>query len=363
MNYATWKNEQQEIFSYIRCAALFSFLLVFLLHIPVPENSVLSFFTKSGGIGVSFFFVLSGFLISYILMHEKIIAGKISLKNFFIRRVLRIWPLFYGAILFAFLTPFILEFLKLSSSSEGYKPDWLLSVFFLENYKMMFSGSFPNVSPLRVMWSLCVEEHFYILWGIVFYFLPLKYVPRLIVASIVLANISRVIYFQYSIESLDLFSNIDYFAFGAIPTFILLKRNDLLKKLERLDIKLKYLLCGLTIATVFLLPNLNYQIIYFLSPAILGLLFCLVIAFTLPSINYVCIGDKRIVSKLGKYTYGLYLIHTVVINLVMNVQGIFPFKMDWILVSLISLLLTILISILSYHLFEKQFLKLKKYFY
>lgn len=81
-----------------------SFLLVFFHHTPISKSSFFYFFSKSGGIGVIFFFALSGFLITYILMHEKMSLGKILLKNFFIRRALRIWPLFYLMILFAFLT-------------------------------------------------------------------------------------------------------------------------------------------------------------------------------------------------------------------------------------------------------------------
>ena len=141
----------------------FSFLIVFFHHIPVPENSWFSVFSKSGDVGVSFFFVLSGFLISYILIFDKKANKTINLKNFLAKRILKIWPLFYAMLLFAFLTPFILKQLQLSFSNEGYEPNWLLSVLFLENYNMMLTNNFPNVSPLRVMWSLCIEEHFYII--------------------------------------------------------------------------------------------------------------------------------------------------------------------------------------------------------
>jgi peptidoglycan/LPS O-acetylase OafA/YrhL len=195
----------------------FSFFLVFLQHIPTSNTSFAGYFAKSGGIGVAFFFVLSGFLITYILLFEKTTRYGISLKNFFVRRILRIWPLFYAMLLFAFATPYVLDLLKLTSSKEGYDPNWLISLSFLENYKMMLTGSFPNTSPLRVMWSLCIEEHFYIIWGLTFYFISTKFVPHLIISSILFANIIRIIYLHFGISSLDLFSNIDYFAYGAIP--------------------------------------------------------------------------------------------------------------------------------------------------
>ena len=95
-----------------------SFLLVFLHHSPVSKGSFLHYFAKEGGIGVSFFFVLSGFLITYILIVEKINAhGKIDLKKFFVRRILRIWPLYYAMVIFAMFTPFVLDFFHISCIS------------------------------------------------------------------------------------------------------------------------------------------------------------------------------------------------------------------------------------------------------
>lgn len=176
-----------------------AFFLVFCQHLPIPESSIFYFFSKSGGVGVSFFFVLSGFLITYILLHEKVNTGRVFLKKFFVRRVLRIWPLFYAMILFAFITPLLLAKFNIAYTNEGYEPNWLCSVLFLENYKMMFTNSFPNVSPLRVMWSLCVEEHFYIVWGIFVSILSLQNILKLIWASILFALTCKIIYFLFNI--------------------------------------------------------------------------------------------------------------------------------------------------------------------
>ena len=67
---------------------------------------------------------------------------------------------------FAFSTPFILSWLNLDHSNEGYEPNFLFTILFLENYVGIALREAPNVSPLGVMWSLCVEEHFYIVWGV-----------------------------------------------------------------------------------------------------------------------------------------------------------------------------------------------------
>lgn len=340
-----------------------AFFLVFLLHAPLPNNPVMNFFSKSGGIGVSFFFVLSGFLITYILLYEKEVNNKINLKKFFIRRALRIWPLYYLMILFAFLTPYILEILKLPYSNEGYTPNWLISCFFLENYNMLFTGNFPNTSPLRVMWSLCIEEHFYIVWGVIFYFFSTKKLPVIIISSILIATVSRVIYSYYSINNLDLFTNIDYFAYGAIPAYCLIKKSSVIKKINSLSIAKKTFIVFITLSYVFISPNIHFQFQQFINPFVFGMLFSLIIFFIISPKKSIYIKNSNVISKLGLFTYGLYLYHTIVINLLIQVFRKFNLNINSFTLSTLSLLITILISVISYRIFELKFIRLKKFFY
>lgn len=141
------------------------------------------------------------------------------------RRALRIWPLYCTMLLFAFLTPAILSLLAINGSDAGYELDWLMSVCFLENYKMILTDNFPNVSPLTVIWSLCVEEHFYLIWGIALFFIPIKRTPLLVVCAIVLANIARCIFYLNGWAFLDICTNLDYFAYGAIPAILFSLHN------------------------------------------------------------------------------------------------------------------------------------------
>jgi len=341
----------------------FSFLLVFLHHSPFEKPAIIEYFTKSGGIGVSFFFVLSGFLITYLLLNEKKSRESISLKNFFIRRILRIWPLFYAMILFAFLTPFLLSALNFSFSDEGYEPNWLMSVLFLENYKMMLEQQLPDVSPLPVMWSLCIEEHFYIIWGLCLYYIPCKKVPLLLLISIVIANSARIFYYLKGIPTLDLFSNLDFFAFGAIPAYWLLFSENYIRKFEKIRFSVRIMLVFITLVIVIISPHIELPYINLISMPVLAILFSMLILFTITEKNSIFISQDSVLSKLGIYTYGLYLIHTIVINLVVRLSPVLSFQMNWLSGGLVSLILTILISIASYNMFERQFLKLKKYFY
>jgi peptidoglycan/LPS O-acetylase OafA/YrhL len=250
-------NSKKQHFDTFDALRFISFLIVFLSHIPIPSTSLFNFVSHSGNIGVTFFFVLSGFLITYILLHEKKNINTINLKSFLFRRILRIWPLFYLMILFAFATPIILEHLHLPSSNQGYDPNWIVSCLFLENYVMMFTNSFPNASPLRVMWSLCVEEHFYIIWGLFIYLLPLKRIPILIIGSILLASITRIIYYNFDITCYDIFSNIDYFAFGAIPAFIITIKPEFFSKISNLPRMILILILSVTVLLVFSAPQLD----------------------------------------------------------------------------------------------------------
>lgn len=335
-----------------------SFLLVFLHHSPVPQDSWLRYFSREGGISVSFFFVLSGFLITYILILEKINnEGKIPLKKFFKRRILRIWPLYYAMVLFAMCTPFILNFLNLPYSNEGYEPNWFLTLTFLENYRGMFTHQLPNVSPITVIWSLCIEEHFYIFWGLVFYFISLKNVSKLLAGCIIFSFTMQTVYEKYGIDTVDLFTNIHYFAFGAIPAFLFVFRKDLIEKLGGIPAVYKYMYAVLVLLVIVTIANTSLISDLKISSLLLSILFSGLILFTLSKKNAFKISDGSILAWLGKYTYGLYLFHTICIMLFSKI-GIY-FGLNWMITIFLSFISSVLFSVLSYHLFEKQFLKFK----
>lgn len=258
-------------------------------------------------------------------------------------------------LLFAFLTPYILQLFSLKSSDEGYHPNWFFPLLFLENYQMIINNSFANVSPLRVMWSLCIEEHFYILWGIVFYFISNKRFPVFLVISIILSLMFRVIYDKNNIYDLDINTNVLYFSFGGIVAYLLSYREVFFEILAKISISFKIIVSIIIVLLYFLIPKLEIDTVI-IQPLIIGIITTILISFTLCKENPIKISDKNIFSKLGKYTYGMYLFHTIWINLILR------FFSDFTVIFILSLLATSISSFISYHLFENQFLKLKKYF-
>ncbi len=119
-------------------------------NIPFPFTLI-----TDGDFGVNIFFVISGFLITYLLLEEEKKNGAISLRNFYLRRVFRIFPAYY----FLLLCYLILE---LFSVIHLNKNSWLSSIFY---YKYLVPGDLET----RHLWSLSVEEHFYVVWPIIFF--------------------------------------------------------------------------------------------------------------------------------------------------------------------------------------------------
>ncbi len=129
---------------------------------------------SGGEWGVSFFFVLSGFLITHLLLREFQQTETIALTTFYLRRTWRIWPLYWVVLLIGFVIHPLLD----SSLHETASP--LLYAIFMANFDNMY-GAWNESGILGVQWSLAIEEQFYLLWPIVIlwlaahrrYFLPL----------------------------------------------------------------------------------------------------------------------------------------------------------------------------------------------
>src|SRR6266852_6534903 len=155
----------------------------------------------NGWMGVDLFFVLSGFLITGILLDTKQSEG--YLKNFYARRCLRIWPLYYSLIFFMFA---VLPFL---SHSEGHtvferSSPWWAFPLFLQNF-LIFPVSTAAAGPLGVTWSLAIEEQFYVVWPLVVRFCSYAQLRRIAIAVICLSPALR---FYLSRHHVDLYTNV-----------------------------------------------------------------------------------------------------------------------------------------------------------
>lgn len=122
---------------------------------------------SSGWAGVSFFFVLSGFLITYLILAEVEWSGKLNVPAFYMRRVLRIWPLYYAVLLFGFwLYPTLKSAIGMSSYIETGNP--LNYLLFLSNFDVLSLGKGQGAMSINITWSVAIKEQFYIVWPLLF---------------------------------------------------------------------------------------------------------------------------------------------------------------------------------------------------
>ena len=200
-----------------------SILLVLLLHThntyvdnPVRESPYLEYL---GRLGVFVFFVISGLLITWLMIRERDSTGAFSLRNFYIRRFLRILPVFWLLIL-------TVSVLKITHVISIEWLDILRALTFTHNYPLTLSRPEDYAVWLAHTWSLSLEEQFYLVWPGLFALLPKKLSPRLAIILAVSGPILRTAnYFLLpSLRGLDTFgfeSRIDILMAGCAAAFLL----------------------------------------------------------------------------------------------------------------------------------------------
>lgn len=361
-------------FHSIDALRFFAFLKVYFLHVPIQGDfPIFSYLKEGGGIGVAFFFVLSGFLITYLLVFDKIQNGQINVKKFLIRRSLRIWPLYYLMVMIVFLLPY--EFKQnsgLHMVGGGYDLDWRYSFTFLENYKMLILDLPVKTTPLVVFWSLCIEEHFYLLWMVILFFIPVKHFKKFLIFGFVIAWAARIvepIIFESSrIDTNDLFTNLDYFAGGGLLGLWIAKNYDNASKtIQKIPIWIKWLLVLIVVSAVIfqkeVLPYNTGTVFFIFRSSIIAILFTALIAVFVPTDSTIKIRSKTL-SYLGKISYGLYVYHMIWIHVAFQYCSTNNIKIDdWLTLSvfiLITLGGSILVSALSFRFFEEPFLILRE---
>ena len=152
-------------------------LLVLMNHMDgIPLPRVLAYLSSLGWIGVDAFFVLSGFLITNILLSTEPEPRAFGL--FVLRRILRTWPLYFAFLLIAYVV--------IRHDVVDRHTNWLQYVFFLQNYAPVFAARCLNPT-----WSLCIEEHFYFVWPFFVLLLPRRFLVWLLSAFFVLLPLMR----------------------------------------------------------------------------------------------------------------------------------------------------------------------------
>ncbi|QEC69818.1 acyltransferase [Panacibacter ginsenosidivorans] len=361
-------------------------LLVVFAHVPtfitktsnpnIYDFRPFSFFSN-GGLAVDFFFVLSGFLITSLLLKEHEESGTISVKRFYIRRMLRIWPLYYLIVFIAFAVfPILANIFHLRPDPGLSVPQLLMYILLLPNFTFIFG---PRIL-LFPLWSIGVEEQFYLIIAPV-----IKYKKKslaLIFATVIIVKLFLNFFAGQvtpattaTIIILDLrFEAICIGCLGAI--FIRSRYKYLLDKLFGLPLQLLFF--GILFAVLFFNKTLPAAGIPVISPLFsvltnriyngvpMGIVFLYVIlCVSLNKRSIIKTGGKTF-ELLGNISYGMYMYHVMTCFVVIGIMKRFfldiPVTTATIMCYLLCVFFTMLVAYLSYVFFEKRFLNLKKKF-
>jgi peptidoglycan/LPS O-acetylase OafA/YrhL len=316
----------------------------------------LGFQAIPGGHGVMAFFVLSGFLITWLLLKEQGKFGAVSLRRFYLRRALRIFPAFY--FFWLLLTAALVLFHKPIVWGQA-----LSSLLYLNNYYQAIHGD-PNTGYSHT-WSLAVEEQFYLLWPIAFIALSGK--PRRVAA--VLAAVIGVIWLYraflqfvvgvnqgYIYEAFD--TRADHLAMGCL--FAVLLRYSYLPRVWNglCSIPMSILTLALFVASVWLSQRFGtvYRNVigFAIDPLLIAILIVQIIALR-GSLLWRWLNWRWVVY-LGTISYSIYLYQQVLIHPVQKALSSYPSMMQ----AGATLAVVVMAASASYHFVERPFLRLKK---
>ena len=387
-----WKDHapSKDYFGSLDTLRFLAFLLVFANHVTdflrFPSSVTIMgtpafTYLQMGDLGVAFFFVLSGFLITYLLEKERVKTGTVSLKNFYIRRVLRIWPLYFLVLGIIVVISSSVHGFSIYQTSVNWK-EISYHLFFVGNIFRAFQGTFNDM--IAIFWSIAVEEQFYLVWPALF-ILFRKHIGWVLAIGVAISMAVRY-HYANNFPAREFFtpSVMVYLMVGA---FIGIHGPRLKHWLSQ---KKRALVVGLSaFAGVVILLSIRGMFVpaypqWFI--AIDGPIFAVFFAFIILSAVYGGFGKhephehpniwkrfKTFIGEateyLGRVSYGLYVYHLVALTIVLyTAQKLFGFTDQNIgagtfaVIATCALALVIGISALSYKFWEGPFLRLKDRF-
>ena len=339
-----------------------SILLVIEHHAPwhIAHPNLL----PGGYIGVDVFFVLSGFLITTLLMQEWYQSNAISLGNFYVRRVLRLFPALL--LLLSVTATYAVFFARGSSKFTLYLRGILPALFYSTNWVLAFNPE-AQIGLLAITWSLAIEEQFYILWPpILVIALKFGIKPKRIAVAlaivVVLISLLRV-WMTFSGVSITRMyygtdTRADSLLIGCLLSLILMKNAIPRALRNERTIKVLAVLSIVALAIFALTLKHTGKFLYLAGFSIISIsvAFILLMIFRSPIQPLMTVLTYRPVVWIGRISYGLYLWHWPVRSFVLR---LIP---NGVISEVAYLGLSFLIATLSFYFLERRFLRLKKHF-
>jgi peptidoglycan/LPS O-acetylase OafA/YrhL len=354
-------------------------LTVFLYDcLKLPSGGIVNLLgrklSSAGWTGVDLFFVLSGFLITGILLDSRGRPG--YLRSFFARRSLRIFPLYFLALWTTFVAVPALavywspaEPVARRVAQLSHDQVWFWT--YLQNWMFAFRGHWPNVNYLNHFWSLAVEEQFYLVWPFVVGWCGSRALARICWAAVVGALLLRVGLWSQGAPSVALYvptlTRVDSLCFGAL--FAMGLRSPIWY--PRLCHLAPWMLGGLAVAIIGIdavWPILKTEQVgsQTIGHTLLGLLFGTFV-FTASAARsegrLAQVLSLRGLTLLGQFSYCMYVLHRPVYKLVNKLDwSVVPESVRGLLIFGAALLGSLALSALSWKFIEKPILALKSWF-
>lgn len=322
-----------------------------------------------GWLGVDLFFVLSGFLITDILLNS---LGKSGfLRNFYARRILRIFPLYYVTLIICLLILPQIKSLNLNLTYYTTHQFWIWT--YMQNWLFIFQEPYGSKIILH-FWSLAIEEQFYLFWPIIILLVRKpKKLLIIVVTVLIIVGITRFLLWTYKIEdlayaSLYTFTRIDGICVGCMVALLLRIDWGFLKKYTTLII---LFLAAINFGFYFFNTEHSFTLPYlaFVGYTTFAMLFGILVneAVTGNSRIIKFVFENKVLKFFGKISYGFYIFHWPVYVLgfsiiqkkiaeLLSLRSWYTQMISAIIVTLLALLL----SIISYHFFEKFFNRMKE---
>lgn len=360
-----------------------AFFFIFLFHINAKTHLGIS----GGYLGVQAFFVLSGFLLTPILLEMK---SSLNARDFFIhfygRRALRIFPLYFSYIVLV-ASVFLLAIYQYGNA--GIMPNKFLNQFnrFIEQlpwtltytYDFFHASEYFQISYFAThFWSLAIEEQFYLIWPLAIFFISASHLKKFLLFVIMAGPLFRIllhlIFDAHILPVLrfpDLFiyvlpfSHFDAFAIGGFFALYGKSRSPCLVWASIIAMLMLGMITSWLTTGQIHWDQLGYgpfmkdSYKYIWGYSVVSLMFAYILVHVKNKSFLPVLFENPFLVYLGKISYGLYVFHFPILWLVFSTMDNFP---DIVQVSVI-LLATVLISMASYELMEKRFIKSKdKYF-
>lgn len=342
-----------------------SFLGIYFVHAFHPHfgagffNQLLQYLYNNLLLSLDVFFILSSFLLTWLGLNEYKATGNFSFINYFIRRALRIWPLYTLLMIFSFiLIPYATSYFH----EPVTLPPARYYLFFVSNFYLE-----GHVYFLRFLWTLSVEEQFYLFWGLCLLVLQ----KRMLLCVFLLAAIS-IAYTIYAVQTGadGYYNTLIYlfdFAVGILAAVLMHQDNHIIevfKKITGIKSILFLLLLPALFIIIFSITYFAPNLFWYWADILMRYIFIIYTGFFIIDqiVNekaFLKLKSQRFLIYTGKISYGLYCFHGIVLTFGLLLLQKTAIVLPAFLQTIFLLIINYFVSTLSYQYIEKPFLSLK----